>query len=187
MKNKRNGYFSQIFRIMLIPVLCFLIGINILQENSIFFSGTSADLKFKTNQNENDSQTFPRLYCPEEPVLFQTGTDRYGKEERQIDDDWYDKVSGTIRNDEYNITYDEMSGSYQSPNRANNLRFIYNRDGFTAKARDAECESEDTDNWSIKFKVENEKFGLENKELQISGSNSSMEKNKLRELIILMI
>ena len=94
MKNKRNGYFSQIFRIMLIPVLCFLIGINILQENSIFFSGTSADLKFKTNQNENDSQTFPRLYCPEEPVLFQTGTDRYGKEERQIDDDWYNKVSG---------------------------------------------------------------------------------------------
>ena len=180
MKTKHKGYFSLIFRIMLIPVLCLLTGISIIKENSIFSSDTSADLKFKTNQNENDSQTFPRLYCPETPLLFQTGTDRFGKEERQIDDDWYNKVSGTIRNDEYNITYDEKSGSYQSPNRANNLRFIYNRDGFTAKARDAECEPENSDNWSIKFKVEIEKLRLENKVLQISGGNASIEDENIR-------
>ena len=180
MKTKHKGYFSLIFRIMLIPVLCLLTGISIIKEHSIFSSDTSADLKFNTNQNENDSQTFPRLYCPETPLLFQTGTDRFGKEERQIDDDWYNKVSGTIRNDEYNITYDEKSGTYQSPNRANNLRFIYNRDGFTAKARDAECEPENSDNWSIKFKVEIEKLRLENKVLQISGGNASIEDENIR-------
>lgn len=180
MKTKAKEYFSVIFRFMLIPVLCLLTGISILQENSIFFSDTSSDLKFKTNQNENNTQAFPRLYCPEEPILLQTGTDRIGKEERQIDDDWYNTVSGTIRNDEYNITYDEKSGSYQSPNRANNLRFIYNRNGFTAMARDAECESEDTDNWSIKFKVESEKLKLESKDLQISGGNASIEDENMR-------
>jgi len=143
MKTKHKGYFSIIFRFMPIPVLCLMTGINILQENSIFFSDTSADLKFKTIQSENNSQTFPWLYSPEAPLLFQTNTYRFWKEERQIIiiDDWYNKVSGIISIDEYTITFNEKSGSYQSPNRANNLRFIFNSDGFTAKAREAECES----------------------------------------------
>ncbi len=87
MNTKCKEYFSAIFRFMLIPVICLMTVISILQEIVLVISGTSADIKFKTFQHESDSQTFPWLYCREEPVLFQTGTIRFGEEERQIDND----------------------------------------------------------------------------------------------------
>jgi hypothetical protein len=48
---------------------------------------------------------------------------------------WYSKVVEDIKKSEYNITLHEESGIYQSPNRAQNLRFIYNTDGFIVKPR----------------------------------------------------
>ncbi len=49
--------------------------------------------------------------------------------------DWFSKVKQTIKEEEYHITYSEGVKAYQSPNRAQNLRFIYANDGFMAKPR----------------------------------------------------
>ncbi len=49
--------------------------------------------------------------------------------------DWFSKVKQTIKKEEYYITYSEGVKAYQSPNRAQNLRFIYAADGFTVKPR----------------------------------------------------
>jgi hypothetical protein len=48
---------------------------------------------------------------------------------------WYSKVMEDIKKSEYNITWQEDCKAYQSPNRAQNLRFIYASDGFTVKPR----------------------------------------------------
>lgn len=52
------------------------------------------------------------------------------------DPSWSGKAISTLRNEEYNISYNSEIQAYQSPNRANNIRFIYNKDGFTAKTRE---------------------------------------------------
>ncbi len=49
--------------------------------------------------------------------------------------DWFSTIKETIQKEEYYITYAEEMKAYQSPNRAQNLRFIFNSDGFTAKPR----------------------------------------------------
>ncbi|HRB01693.1 MAG TPA: hypothetical protein PK294_14760, partial [Ignavibacteria bacterium] len=50
-----------------------------------------------------------------------------------IDKGWYTGAMENIQKEEYNISYSEELGAFQSPNRANNIRFIYHNDGFTAK------------------------------------------------------
>ena len=37
--------------------------------------------------------------------------------------------------EEYNISFSKELDAFQSPNRKNNIRFIYHKDGFTAKTR----------------------------------------------------
>ena len=70
--------------------------------------------------------------------------------------DWYSEAMNNLSEMEYNISFSEEIKSYQSPNRANNMRFIYHKDGFTALTRDSRSEMQD--DWSIKFKVESSKF-----------------------------
>ena len=50
--------------------------------------------------------------------------------------DWYSEAMNNLSETEYNITFNEEINSYQSPNRANNMRFIYHKDGFTVEIRD---------------------------------------------------
>ncbi|MFZ1460324.1 MAG: hypothetical protein WAU38_05945, partial [Ignavibacteria bacterium] len=50
-----------------------------------------------------------------------------------IDQNWYSAAVDNIMKEEYNISYSEELKSYQSPNRANNIRFTYQNNGFTAK------------------------------------------------------
>ncbi|MBK8554171.1 MAG: FG-GAP repeat protein [Ignavibacteria bacterium] len=52
------------------------------------------------------------------------------------DPSWSGKAISTLRNEEYNISYNSEVRAYQSPNRANNIRFTYNYDGFSAKTRE---------------------------------------------------
>ncbi|HMS64669.1 MAG TPA: hypothetical protein PKD83_05375, partial [Ignavibacteria bacterium] len=54
---------------------------------------------------------------------------------KDIDKNWYSGAMENIQREEYKITYSEELGAFQSPNRANNIRFIYHNDGFTAKSR----------------------------------------------------
>lgn len=53
-----------------------------------------------------------------------------------IDSSWYAIAKETIKQKEYNITFNEEKGVYQSPNRKNNLRFYYNENGFSVQPRD---------------------------------------------------
>ena len=73
-----------------------------------------------------------------------------------------------ISDEEYNISFDKDLNSYQSPNRNNNSRFIYDTDGFTATVRqtriplfdesdisinDADKKFKNVDNWKIDLQV----------------------------------
>ncbi|MFZ1320725.1 MAG: FG-GAP-like repeat-containing protein [Ignavibacteria bacterium] len=86
--------------------------------------------------------------------------------------DWYSEAMENIRKSEYNISQisqDDKEKVYQSPNRANNIRFIYSDNGFTAKTMndriplvdisDKTIKEEDKkyktlDEWSIDFKLQ---------------------------------
>ena len=107
----------------------------------------------------------------------------------------YSGMIENIRHQEYNISYDKETDSYQSPNRANNLRFIYHNDGFTAEIRntkiplfdindkmidDKDKKYELEDEWSIKLKVESEKFNVNDEELIIAGNKAFIEDENLR-------
>jgi hypothetical protein len=52
-----------------------------------------------------------------------------------VDPAWYAKVVAQIRRDEYHVSWAEGLAAFASPNRANNLRFLYFADGFTVRPR----------------------------------------------------
>lgn len=52
-----------------------------------------------------------------------------------ISNSWYENAINKIRNEEYYISYNDESESFQSSNKANNIRFFYHKNGFTAKTR----------------------------------------------------
>ncbi|MBK7253027.1 MAG: FG-GAP repeat protein [Ignavibacteria bacterium] len=83
--------------------------------------------------------------------------------------DWYSEAVSNIQKAEYNVTFSEDMNAFQSPNRANNMRFIYQKNGFTAMLRNNKIalfdESDKTieeknkkynylDEWKVNFKLE---------------------------------
>jgi hypothetical protein len=143
--------------VLILPIIVFAVSLNI---NNVSSSGSGGS-----------GEKSIRLNCPD---FLSSGKIQHvnWKQEGEtdaIDQAWYGDVLRKIRNDEYNITYDEETGSYQSPNRMNNLRFIYHNDGFTATTRTNRIpkfdvsdntlkeegnEYETVDEWSVKLKVE---------------------------------
>ncbi len=61
--------------------------------------------------------------------------DQFDSKQEIQDSNWYNTITQKIRNDEYKISYSNDYKSYQSPNRSNNLRFIYLKDGFSVFPR----------------------------------------------------
>ena len=59
---------------------------------------------------------------------------------------WSSKVLKNLSEMEYNITYSEKLGSFQSVNKKNNLRFIYKNNGFTVSPRITDTYKNDEDN-----------------------------------------
>ncbi|MBV6480265.1 MAG: hypothetical protein HGGPFJEG_03122 [Ignavibacteria bacterium] len=109
--------------------------------------------------------------------------------------DWYSEVMNNLSEMEYNISYSEELGTYQSPNRANNIRFIYHKDGFTAKTRDNKIplfdvndktieekdkKYEEIDEWDVQFQITNYKFQIENEELIVEGNKAHIENENIR-------
>ncbi len=90
------------------------------------------------------------------------------KKKDGIDGNWYEKVTTDIKNSEYEIRWQEKDKEFQSPNRAQNLRFSYYSDGFKVKNRDEE-------KWSVLFKLTN--YGKEDK-LHKYNSNVKLEVEK---------
>jgi len=112
-----------------------------------------------------------------------------------VDQNWYSAAVENIMKEEYNISYSEELGSYQSPNRANNLRFTYHKDGFTAKPRETktplfdvndralredEKKYEEIEDWSIELKVENGKWKVESEELRVESEEVRVESEEVR-------
>ena len=138
-----------------------------------FFGNKST--KDHSSQNYNISEK-TILNCPE-PPSFHEFTDQ-GKSkivsQDEIDQDWYSRTIGKIEKEEYNITYNEKLGAYQSPNRANNIRFIYHNDGFTAITRD------DADDWSIRFGITNNELRIKNGDFRVDGNKACIGNEKIR-------
>lgn len=155
---------------------------------SFGFQNQNKDL----NGKNNPDSIFPKLNCPNPPSFSETMKNEakkkdLQKDENEIDQNWYQKAIKNIKNEEYNITYSDELGAYQSPNRENNIRFIYHKDGFTAVPRDARRETKDvkreTENdWSIDFKTQsvNSEWSMVKSELKVDGSKAFIENEKMR-------
>jgi len=89
---------------------------------------------------------------------------------KNISNDWYSKAINNIRQEEYNITYSEEARAFQSPNRANNIRFTYHNNGFTAKTMqtkiplfdvndrsltDKDRKYKELEDWSVELRIKN--------------------------------
>lgn len=107
---------------------------------------------------------------------------------------WYNDAIRKIQKDEYNISYSDELQDYQSPNRANNIRFVYHKDGFTAVTRSNKIpqfdvtestinEKEQTfkeiEEWSVKLSVRNFEF-QKNEELIVKGNKAHIENDDIR-------
>ena len=117
--------------------------------------------------------------------------------------DWYSSAMSEIKKAEYIITFNEEQKEYQSPNRENNMRFIYHKDGFTAKLRnnkialfdetDRKIEDKDkkykySDEWKLKLTAQNVKsergdnipVDMNLSEMKAAGNKASIENENLR-------
>jgi|GEM_PF-4230832 len=76
-----------------------------------------------------------------EEALTITSSDKEPETPKNIDPDWWSQVQNDIAESEYHIRWQEVVSAYQSPNRAQNLRFTYRGDGFSAEPRTYEGDS----------------------------------------------
>ena len=106
------------------------------------------------------------------------------------DQNWYSSVLERIIQEEYNISYNEDLKTYQSPNKANNILFIYSKDGFIAKTRDTkiplfnisdrmlkedEKKYEIVEDWSIDLTLNSREWKTDDSEFSISGNKARVE------------
>jgi len=125
----------------------------------------------------------PNLKCPAPPSFTETikndTKENYVESVTEnIDQDWYSKAMKNIQKEEYNISYNKELDAYQSPNRKNNIRFIYHNDGFTAVTR--ETSREKRDDWEIQLRITNYEFGIKNEGLKVAGNKAFVENDKIR-------
>ncbi len=144
------------------------------------------------------------LECPDPPSFAQTINNSVTQQSANdnsgsIDQNWYSSAMEKIKKDEYKISYNEELGAYQSPNRNNNIRFIFHKDGFTAKTRDvsrqtSDVKSQTEEEWSIDFRlsnvnrqmsdeeleIRNFELGIENREIKVAGNKACIESENIR-------
>ena len=123
--------------------------------------------------NGNHYVNSPMFQCPA-PLSFAESI----KGSENIDRDWYSSALENIQKEEYDISYNKVLDAYQSPNRKNNIRFIYHKDGFTAETRDAGDEK--NDEWSVELRIRNYELGIENEELTTAGNKAYIEDDNIR-------
>jgi hypothetical protein len=142
--------------------------------------------------------TSDRLVCPEPPRFGESLSAEITNDvqpHKEIDVNWQNSVLEKIKAEEYNISIDEFTGEYNSPNRKNNILFKYEKNGFTAKnlltkipkfdesnrtLAESEKEYETVDEWEVKLKIENEKLEIEDERLQAAGNKIWIENENIR-------
>ena len=140
----------------------------------------------------SESERLPELHCPSPPTFGETNSNSGNT---VIDKSWFRNAVTNTQKEEYNITYSDVLGKFQSPNRLNNIRFIYHKDGFTAKTRakkiplfdmnDKTTEEKDRkyktfDEWNIHFRIMIEEFEIKNEELMVKGNKAYIENENIR-------
>ena len=108
---------------------------------------------------------------------------------------WYSAAVENIMKEEYNISYSEEIKSYQSPNRANNLKLTYHKNGFTAKPldtmiplfdvndrmlREDEKKYEYSEDWSVELGISNVESGIGMEEFTANGNKAWLETERIR-------
>jgi hypothetical protein len=114
------------------------------------------------------------------------------------DGTWYSLALSTIALREYEISYDETLSAFQSPNRAQDFRFVYCDDGFAVQPRSSrspvsleinrpaqEPGQTSAEDWQVSLSVRG--FGragrsrsFEGKGLSVIGNKASIEDRSLR-------
>ncbi|MEO8447828.1 MAG: hypothetical protein ABI528_10055, partial [bacterium] len=114
-----------------------------------------------------------------------------------INSDWQEKVFESIEKKQYDISFDNKTKTFNSPNRNNNITFQYNKNGFTAKTLQTKVPLFDVNDAGIfenekKFKsIEGWSIGLQllsmndhstifKNDLMVDGNNASVENEMLR-------
>lgn len=91
---------------------------------------------------------------------------------------WLEKAYAAIEASEYNVRFNDEKGSYTSPNRAQNLRFSYLKDGFSMQPR------VDGNQWNLSMKLNesgslkpsaNPTFETKGEELMVHHSGFSVQ------------
>ena len=152
---------------------------------------------YKEQPNLADPNNPLSLTCPEYlPTEHNINANpNFAKPETRlnnIDQNWYSAAVENIIKEEYNISYSEDTKSYQSPNRANNLRFIYHKDGFTVKPRETkiplfdlndrtlreeDMKIKEIEDWSVELRIESDELRDESLELRdVVGSETKIAK-----------
>jgi hypothetical protein len=94
-----------------------------------------------------------------------------------VDPGWWGRVQDDIARSEYDIRWQEGVGAYQSPNRAQNLRFTYRGDGFMAEPR---AHGEEDSPWKLGMRLsawgrEEQRKEFRSGELQVDGDRATAE------------
>ncbi|NTV47413.1 MAG: hypothetical protein HGB11_13045, partial [Chlorobiales bacterium] len=92
--------------------------------------------------------------------------------QNNIDQNWLQQVKQHIEHSEYFIQRQENESAYQSPNRAQNLRFTYYENGFKVQPHT------DGEEWQVEFRLKTVDRG--EKGLPIEKMVLSAEENKLK-------
>ncbi|MBK8553963.1 MAG: FG-GAP repeat protein [Ignavibacteria bacterium] len=162
----------------------------------LFFSFNSQKQSNYQDSNCQNKIAF-KLECPappafEEPIKINNNNPAKEPGSDNFDKDWYSKATENIQKDEYKISYNEELGAYQSPNRKNNIRFIYHKDGFTAVTRDARRKTLDgfgqtssvkrqtEDEWKVQLRITNYKLRITNEELKVADNKAFIENENIR-------
>ncbi|MDQ3022055.1 MAG: FG-GAP-like repeat-containing protein [Bacteroidota bacterium] len=107
----------------------------------------------------DESNKALKLQHPSLPPVEQSVTNfpnECSKFSKGTNSSFYNDAIENLQREEYNISYNEELKCYQSPNRANNIRFSYHDDGFTAMSREHKIPLFDVNDRS--FKVEDKKY-----------------------------
>ena len=87
-----------------------------------------------------------------------------------VDCDWWSQVQNDIASSEYEIRWQPEYSEYQSPNRAQNLRFSYYLDGFRVRPR------VEDNLWSVEILLTG--FGREGAMVSFKGSTIAIDKRE---------
>ncbi|MFZ1461880.1 MAG: hypothetical protein WAU38_13890, partial [Ignavibacteria bacterium] len=113
----------------------------------------------------------------------------------KIDQNWYSAAVDNILKEEYNISYSEELKSFQSPNRANNIRFTYQNNGFTAKTmqtkiplfdvndktlQEADKKYKKIEDWSVELQINNYELVINKSKPFAAGNKASLENENIR-------